>query len=154
MNVTETKAEARLLGVTRFVRRRLATALAIAVSMLAISVAGLAPPASASPGDLAGTWASLDTDGSNQTLKINGAGNPVYSIFLRDDFTSGVCGGPPAAFVGHAVADGDELFALGTLLCFPGGNPIPGERVFLGFEYDAATDTLTDFAGVVWQRTS
>ena len=153
MNGTGTKAEAGPLGVTRVVWRRLATTLAIVVSLLAISAAALAPPATAAAGDLAGTWASEDLDGSNQTLEIKGAGNPVYSVFLRDDFTSGGCGGPPAKLVGSAVADGDGLFAVGTLVCLHGGNAVPGERIFFSFEYDAGTDTLTDFTGVVWERT-
>jgi len=154
MNGTGTRATARLLGAERVVRRRLATTLAIAVSTLALSAAVLAPPASATAGALAGTWVSVDVDGSNQTLEIKGAGNPVYSMSFVDDFTTGVCGGPPAKLVGHGVADGDGVFLLGTLVCLHGGNPIPGERVSFSLEYDAATDTLTDFAGVVWERAS
>jgi hypothetical protein len=110
MNGTGTTAEARLLRVKGVIGRRLATTLALAVSMLALIAAVLAPPAAATPGALAGTWASVDTDGSNQTLHIKGSGDPVYSMVLRDDFTSGVCGGPPAQLVGHAVADGNVLF--------------------------------------------
>ena len=147
-----TAAMAGPLGVKGVMRRRLTTTLAIAVSMLAFGAAVLAPQASATAGDLAGTWTSMDTDGSNQTLEIKGAGNPVYSVFLRDDFTSGSCGGPPAKLVGQAVADGKELFMLGTLVCLHGGNPFPGERIFFGFEHDAGTDTLTDTTGVVWER--
>lgn len=102
-----------------------ARTLAVAVSLFAGAV-GLVPPASAAAGPLAGTWASVDVDGSNQTLKVKGAGNPVYAIVLRDDFTSGVCGGPPAKLVGHGAADGAELFMRGTLVCLHGGNPPPG----------------------------
>lgn len=153
MKGTGTMAKARLLGVMRVVGRFLAT-LAIAVSMLTVGAVVLAPLASATAGDLAGTWASVDVDGSNQTLQIKGAGNLVYSMFLRDDFTSGSCGGPAAKLVGHAVTDGNGLFMLGTLVCHHGGNPFPGERIFFSFEYDAATDTLTDFTGVVWERSS
>ena len=152
MSGTGTTGRARLLGVKGVIGRRLATTLAIAVSMLALIAAVLAPPAAATSGDLAGTWASVDLDGSNQTLQIKGAGDPVYSMLLRDDFTSGVCGGPPAQLVGHAAVDGNVLFMSGTLVCLPGGNPLGSERLFVSFEYDAATDTLTDFAGVVWER--
>jgi len=154
MKGTGIRAKARLLGVKRVMGRRLATTLAIAVSMLAFSAALFAPPASATAGELAGTWTSVDVDGSNQTMKIKGAGNPVYAMFLRDDFTSGACGGPPAKVVGHAVAKGNRLFMRGTLVCLRGGNPFPGVRVFLNFEYRVAPDTLTDSAGVVWRRTN
>jgi hypothetical protein len=154
MNRTGTKAKARLLSVKRVIRRRrLAATLAIAVSMLA-SATVLATPASAAAGDLAGSWTSIDLDGSNQTLKLKGAGNPVYSAFLRDDFTSGVCGGPPAKLVGHAAADGNGLLMRGTLVCLHRGNPVPGVRVVFSFEYDPANDTLTDDSGVVWERAS
>ena len=152
MNDTGNEGTARLLGVTRSVGRRLTTTVAIAVSVLAFSVTALAPSASAAPGNLAGTWTSVDLDGSNQTIKIKGAGNPVYSISLRDDFTTGACGGPPAKLVGHGVSDGNALFVRGTLVCLHGGNPIPGVRVSFRFEYDATADTLTDDVGVVWQR--
>lgn len=151
MNGTGTKDKAGSLSVKRALGRA-ATRLAIVMSMFAFSIGGLSPPASATPGDLAGTWTSVDLDGSNQTMKIRGAGKPVYAVFLRDDFTSGGCGGPPAKLVGHGVADGNELFVRGTVVCLHRGNPIPGERVFIGFEYDAGTDTLTDSAGVVWER--
>jgi hypothetical protein len=73
-------------------------------------------------------------------------------VFLHDDFTSGVCGGPPAKLVGHGVADGTELLLRGTLVCIHAGNPIPRERIFISFEYDADTDALTDGSGVVWER--
>ena len=126
--------------------------LAVAVSTLALGAAVAASPASAAPGDLAGTWTSVDHDGSNQTLAIRGAGNPVYALFLTDELASQACGGRPAKLVGSAVADGNELFTVGTLVCRPGGNPFPGTRIFFGFEYDAATDTLTDSTGVVWER--
>lgn len=125
-------------------------------SVAAMTVAVVAPvagaPASAAEGPLAGTWVSVDIDGSNQTLTLHGAGKQSYAAFLRDDFTSGVCGGPPAKLAGTALVDGDELLVRGTLVCLPGGNPVPRVRVAVGFAYDAQTDTLTDEAGVVWER--
>jgi hypothetical protein len=152
MNDTGTEGRARLLGVKRAMGRRLTMTAAIAVSVLVLGVTALAPPATATTGSLTGTWTSVDVDGSNQTMRIKGAGNPVYSIFLRDDFTSGACGGPPAKLVGHGTSDGHELFVRGTLVCLHGGNPIPGVRVWFSLEYDVAADTLTDGAGVVWER--
>ena len=146
-----TRDKTRLWGLKR-VTGRLAMALAVVMGMFAFSIAVVAPPASAAAGELAGTWTSVDLDGSNQTLRITGAGNPVYAVFLHDDLTSGVCGGASAKLVGHGVADGNELLVQGTLVCVHGGNPIPGERIVFTFEYDEATDELTDFFGVVWER--
>jgi hypothetical protein len=120
--------------------------------LLACGLALLAPPASASQGELAGQWTSVDLDGSNQTLRIAGAGTPTYAIFLTDDATSGGCGGPPAKLVGSGRVDGDDLDVVGTLVCESGGNPIPGVRIPVGFTHDDATDTLLDFSGVVWHR--
>jgi hypothetical protein len=139
-------------GSTHVRRRRIKT-LGATLSALAIGVAVVAaPPASAKPGNLAGSWVSVDLDGSNQTLRIKGAGNHVYAMFYRDDRTSGICGGTPAKVTGRGVAEGNELAARGTLVCLPGGNPLPGQRVAVQYHYDAGTDTLTDSWGVVWQR--
>lgn len=124
----------------------------VAAIAAVVGVAVDAGPASAAEGTLAGTWTSVDLDGSNQTLTLHGAGNPWYSSFLFDDFTSGVCGGPPAKLVGTAVADGDEVFVRGTLVCLGSGNPIPGIRVGFVLTYDAEDDTLVDEGGVVWER--
>lgn len=124
----------------------------IATLAVVVGVAVGAGPASASQGTLAGTWVSVDTDGSSQTLTLHGVGDSTYSAFLRDDFTTGVCGGPPAKLVGTALAAGDEVLLRGTLVCLPGGNPIPGVRVAIGLVYDAQTDALVDDVGVVWER--
>lgn len=152
MACAATEGRAGTLGATRAVGRRFSTTVGIAAAVLAFVVTALVPPASARAGTLTGTWTSVDLDGSNQTMRITGAGNPVYSVFLRDDFTTGACGGPPAKLVGHGVSDGHEFFGRGTLVCLHRGNPIPGVRVPFSFEYDAAADTLTDGGGVVWER--
>jgi hypothetical protein len=129
-----------------------ASVLALALGLPVLGVAVVAPPATASGGQLAGTWTSVDTDGSHQTLRVRGAGTPGYAVTLRDDFTSGVCGGPPAKLVGHGRALESGLLVVGTLVCLHGGNPVPGERIVFEFLYDAAGDTLTDDSGVVWER--
>ena len=152
MSGTGTKDRARHLGVKRVIGRCLAATLAFVMTVLAFGAAALSTPAAAAPGNLAGTWTSVDLDGSNQTMRIRGAGKPVYAVTLRDDFTSGICGGPPAKLVGHGAVDGDELLVRGPLVCLHAGNPVPGERILLSFEYDAGTDTLTDASGVVWER--
>ena len=134
------------------VRGRRLTTLGAALSALAIGAAVIAAPASARPGNLAGTWVSVDLDGSNQTLRIRGTGNHVYAMFYRDDRTSGICEGSPAKVTGRGVAEGNELAARGTLVCLPGGNPLPGERIDVSYHYHPGTDTLTDSWGVVWHR--
>lgn len=136
---------------THVKRRRIAT-LGATLGALVIGVAFSAAPASAKPGNLAGSWVSVDIDGSNQTLRIKGAGNHVYAMFYRDDRTSGICGGTPAKVIGRGVADGNELAARGTLVCLPGGNPFPGQRITVTYHYHAGNDTLTDSSGVVWRR--
>ena len=141
-----------VVGVRR-VRGRLLS-MTLAVSALALGGLILPAPASATPGDLAGTWTSVDLDGSNQTLRVKGAGKPVYAVFLRDDFTTGACGGPAAKVVGRALSDGSSLSVRGTLVCLHGGNPIPGVRVSFHLDYDADAATLTDEVGVVWTRAS
>ena len=52
------------------------TSFSIAVSLIFASAGVvLASTASATSGALAGTWTSIDTDGSHQTLDILGSGN-------------------------------------------------------------------------------
>lgn len=97
-----------------------------------------------------GSWTSVDTDGSNQSLRISGGGSDNYAMFLYDDAAS-VCGGAPARVTGSGTADGDSLVFRGTLSCAGGGN-VFRERLVLEFELDSGADTLTDFSGVVWQR--
>jgi len=154
MNGNDTTAPSRPQGAKPLIRRRVTTMLAVVVGLLALGAAPLASPASAAPGQgaLAGVWSSIDTDGSHQTLMIMGAGNPNYAAYYEDDFTSAVCGGPPAKLVGRALAVEDGLLVRGTLVCLHSGNPFPREHIVLFYEYDAAADTLTDESGVVWTR--
>ena len=153
MSGTGARVDVRL-GAREVPGRHRPTTLAVALSALALGAAALAPPALGAPGPLAGIWTSVDVDGSNQTMRVRGAGNPVYAMTLRDDFTTGACGGPPAKVVGRARVDGTTLVMRGTLVCLYRGNPIPGQRVTVSFDYHAGSDTLTDYAGVVWVRAS
>lgn len=121
-------------------------------SALVASASVLAPAqATAQGGVLAGTWTSIDHDGSNQVLEIRGSGQGTYSMFLEDDSATVACGGDPAMFVGTGTADGNTVPMFGTLVCLPGGNIISG-RIVIGFEYSPATDTLADETGVTWHR--
>ena len=131
-----------------------ACALALTLGLAVLGVAVAAPPATAGGGQLAGTWTSVDVDGSHQTMRVRGAGTPGYAVTLRDDLTTGACGGPPAEVVGHGRSHEGGLLVAGTLVCLHAGNPIPGVRVVVDFQYDATEDTLTDGSGVVWQRSA
>jgi hypothetical protein len=105
----------------------------------------------ANQGPFLGTWTSVDTDGSDQWLRINGGGSDHYAMYLYDESATVACGGAPARVTGSGTADGDDLLMRGALTCAPGGNVVRG-RLALDFHFDSATDTLTDFSGVVWHR--
>lgn len=114
-------------------------------------VVGLgASPAVAGQGSLAGDWASIDTDGSHQTLTITGSGRRVYAMSLLDD-AAGLCGGAPALATGSGSVEEHQLLMRASAVCLPGGNALRGV-ISIGFVHDAGADTLTDDFGVVWSR--
>jgi hypothetical protein len=128
------------------------TPLPIAVSVVFASASVvLSSTAAASSGALAGTWTSLDTDGSHQTLNVMGSGQRAYSMVYIDDAATGACGGDPARITGPGYVDGDSVFLAGALVCLPGGNEFR-ERIGIRFDYDSGSDTLTDEFGIVWHR--
>ena len=131
------------------------TRIAVALSLgavLTVGSAGLGSAAS-SQGPLAGTWTSVDTDGSNQTLDIRGSGRHVYAMVYYDDAATSACGGDPAQVTGPGYPDGEHLTLVGALTCLPGGNFLRS-RIAPGYTYDASTDTLTDDFEIVWHRAS
>ena len=119
--------------------------------ILASASAVLAPPASAASGPLAGTWTSVDIDGSNQTLDIMGSGRHAYSMIYFDESATQVCDGNPGMLSGPGFLDGDQLLQVGPIVCLPGGN-VFRSRVAISYDYDTGTDTLTDEFGIVWHR--
>ncbi len=126
--------------------------LALLFSVITIQATLLSGAAhAANQSDFLGTWTSIDTDGSNQSLRISGGGSDHYSVFYYDESATSACEGAPARVTGTGVADGDDLFVVGALSCSPGGNFIRG-RIGLDYHFDPATGTLTDFSGVVWYR--
>jgi hypothetical protein len=127
---------------------RLATALSAVLTLAGVALAG---PASAAGGPLAGTWTSIDTDGSNQTLDIMGSGGHVYSKIYVDEAATGACDGNPATITGPGFVDGDVVVLNGALTCLPGGN-VFRSRITVGFVHDSSTDTLTDDFGITWHR--
>ena len=112
-----------------------------------LTIMGAAPAVAAQGGDFAGTWVSVDTDGSNQVMTIRGSGRGSYGVQLYDDAAT-VCGGVPARFggSGHVVED-DVLVVRGSVVCLPGGNPLRG-AIDLVLISDGGT--LVDGGGVVW----
>lgn len=131
--------------------RRLLLAAVGSVLVAIASVGATGHAVAAQDSVFAGTWTSIDTDGSNQTLRITGSGQGSFSVFYFDDSATSACGGAPAQLVGTGDADGDVLVTVGTIVCRPGGNFLRF-RISVGYEYSAGTDTLTDDFGVTWSR--
>jgi hypothetical protein len=132
-------------------RRVLALVALFTAGAALLAPATAAAAAEGGSGALAGSWTSIDTDGSNQTLDITGAGNRVYAMVYVDDAATGACGGDPARLSGPGFADGDDVLMVAALVCLPGGNDFRG-RLAVGFHYDSETDTLTDDFDVIWSR--
>jgi hypothetical protein len=117
------------------------TTLGLAIAPATIAVGATSP--------FSGTWVSIDTDGSHQTMSFSGSGNGALAVRYYDDVAS-VCGGSPARFAGVGQVDGDTVTARVLLVCLPGGHVfghIPVEAT-----YNAGDDTLSDPSGVVWTR--
>ena len=134
------------------IRRRVLTILAVFTAGAALLVPATAAAApGGGGGTLAGTWTSIDTDGSHQTLDITGTGNRVYAMVYVDDAATGACGGDPARLSGPGFVDGDDVLMVAALVCLPGGNDFRG-RITVGFHYDSGTDTLIDDFGIIWSR--
>ena len=128
-------------------RGRAAAALLAVTSLVGL---GAAPATAAQGGDYAGTWTSVDTDQSNQVLRVIGSGRGAYGVRLYDDAGT-VCGGSPVLFNGSGHLVEGDLVVRGSLACLPGGNVLRG-AIEIWFSYDEATGTLVDGAGVVWTR--
>ena len=111
---------------------------------------GAAPAQAAQGGSYAGTWTSVDSDGSNQVMTISGSGRGSYGLRLFDDAGT-VCGGSPVLFNGSGHRTSDGLVVVGSVACLPGGNVLRG-AITLFFAYDAGSDTLLDGGGVTWTR--
>lgn len=131
-------------------RTLLSTALSLFFAVASVAVA---PSATAADGPLAGSWTSVDSDGSQQTLEIMGSGNHTYSMIYFDESATSACGGDPARVSGPGFVDGDELLQIGNIVCLPGGNDFR-TRIAISYVYDHGTDTLTDAFGIVWHRAS
>ena len=130
--------------------RRIVTR-ALASWLLLAGLLVLAPAVSAADGGFAGTWVSIDGDGSTQTLAIGRGSNP--SVTYQDFYASSCAddGAPSTHFVatGRGTIDGDWLGVefrnggCGRQMIGPFG---------LGFTYHGGRDTLTDDFGITWYR--
>ena len=130
----------RLLGLA--VTAHLVTAMLLAVA-----------PVAAAGSAFAGTWTSIDNDGSFQMLTVSGGNAP--SVTYQDFFASSCQrdGSPSTHWVsaGQGTVDGDTLFVdFHKSGC---------GRLTIGayadaYTYDAGSDTLTDTFGIVWERST
>ena len=128
-------------------RRSLAFALATVALLLVAAPATAASPSS----DFTGSWTSVDTDGSSQTLKVSSGATPT--VVYQDFYASGcdTFAGPATHWTaaGEGSISGDTMnvafhkSGCGTFL--QGGY----EDMYV---YDEATDTLVDAFGITWFR--
>lgn len=105
----------------------------------------------------AGNWVSQDRDGSSQVLSLGYGGDGSYSLTLVDDGAT-ACGTGTndvplyaANASGSATFDGTTLSASFEVICQNADATNLGGFEF-AWTYDAASDTLTDVTGVIWQR--
>lgn len=132
-------------------RTVITTLVAFTVGAALLVPATAATAAGGGGGALAGTWTSMDADGSHQSLDITGSGNRVYSMVYIDDSATDACGGDPARLSGPGFVDGDSVLMVAALVCLPGGNDFR-ERLTVGFQYDSENDILIDDFDIVWSR--
>ena len=98
---------------------------------------------------VAGTWESVDRDGSHQTIKMNRAAERgTYDLTLKDDDAREACGGGAVTGNGPVTVAGGELSGEIVLHCVSGATL----EVPVQWTYREADDKLVDIAGVVWSR--
>lgn len=107
----------------------------------------------AGPSDpFAGSWEATDTDGSNMSLNLGGAGDE-RTVLLFDDLATSPCPDPqPLALRGTGtVTDGSTLEAVLSGTCENGEEVGPFD---VTFTYEDETNTLIDSLDIVWHRHS
>jgi hypothetical protein len=130
------------------VRRKL---IGLVVAQAALAVLLTAPSVLAASSQFAGTWLSIDTDGSTQTLVVSGGSSPAVTY---EDFYASSCannGSPATHWVsaGSGSVDGNVL-SVEFHKSGCGWSSIGGYSAT--WVYDPATDTLTDDFGNVYYR--
>jgi hypothetical protein len=100
-----------------------------------------------------GSWASIDTDGSRQRLRIHrGALPDRYDVRLDDEGASVSCNGEPATVRGTATPQGDGLLVVWSVLKCKDGIRVTDLNGNL-FTSDAVGGRITGI-GVTWHRTT
>jgi hypothetical protein len=124
---------------------------AVALLLVAASLLALAPVVSAGGSAFAGTWVSIDTDGSTQMLTVGQSSTPAVTY---QDFYASSCdaaGSQSTHFVatGRGNVDGDSMWVE-----FRNGGCGWRKIGSFGLVYsrDGGSDTLTDDFGVTWFR--
>jgi hypothetical protein len=132
-------------------RKRRLIHLAMLTSLLVAAL--FVGTAAADRSSFTGVWYSTDIDGSTQRLSVGGGRGDLVRISFMD-FGAGICGESleyPAWAMGNLTVSGNVLSGNLPVVC----NTLPpftwGVAAF-EYTYDAGTDTLTDWLGVVWHR--
>lgn len=138
--------------------KRLAVKLGTSAALALAALLVVSNIAAAARSPFVGAWESTDIDGSYQRLVIGGGPGDEHTLVYYD-YGATVCGVDPttgeilypALVRGGGEATGDLLSGEWDVWCL--GRPPTFYGTF-GFHlsYDAATDTLTDAAGVIWTR--
>jgi hypothetical protein len=138
-------------GEERKLMRRLALSI-VTLSMLGVAMVGTTT-ASAATDPFVGTWTSIDTDGSHQTLFVMGSGaRGRHAVLMEDDAATVACGGGPAHLQGAGRVEGYVLSWSFTVTCPGTGRPPFTGRISGSFTYRAGPDTLRDDFGIIWHR--
>jgi hypothetical protein len=135
-------------------KKSLLPSLVVAMLLIALAVS----PAGAKPDPFIGVWVSTDIDGSSQTLTIGGGSGGTRHVRYYDDgatvcgldpdtgeFLSAASARGPLSVSGNTLSDNLDVYCMATPPTFNG-------TYLFTYTYDPATDTLTDWLGVVWFR--
>jgi hypothetical protein len=112
----------------------------------------------ANPDPFKGVWHSVDTDGSNQTMRVGGGPGVSHHVVYYDDGAS-VCGFDAdgnflaaASAVGALGVTGDTLSGLMPVYCLASPRYLWDLDAYFELTYQPGSDTLLDIHGVTWSR--
>ena len=133
-------------------RRRLRVVVLVGVAAIVFAI----PPTSlagAPPDPFAGSYRSIDFDGSSQSIAFGGpvsGPNGGYRAVVYQDDVGTVCGGDRAFARGIGSVDGDTLWSFVEVSCGNVANVIGVDVV--GYTVGSAPGTLVDTYGNTWSR--
>jgi hypothetical protein len=110
--------------------------------------AGIATQAQQPGNSIEGRWASVDLDGSAQTVDVVAIASNTYRVTHHDAYASTCPGGGPVTVSDEAPLSDNTLAIKHRIIC-------PGGRVYqidYWYRYDPDTDTLTDVNDITWRR--